>query len=224
MTVEVKSKSGAVVLQHSQANYDLTDLHAVQAYRNLTPNLQGFLRQLYQEAAPVWICDLSVHQDLDPNTREIKCGAYAFKCGKEALYAGVLEIVYQMRCTLFHGEAVGVDTEPLAYFALSLLWRGSAYVWNTLKGQKSTLPLGKFKNRIRRYLVRETQFPEGVYVVLTVCVDRGSQITTFAPAHVAGSSTPCTRSSPAGCGSTSSRTMLLAPMLLLSARCDPRRR
>lgn len=105
MTVEVKSKSGAVVLQHSQANYDLTDLHAVQAYRNLTPNLHGFLRQLYQEAAPVWICDLSVHQDLDPNTREIKCGAYAFKCGKEALYAGVLEIVYQIALHAFSWRA-----------------------------------------------------------------------------------------------------------------------
>src|ERR1039458_3582788 len=115
MTVEVKKRSGAVVLQHSQTNFDLIGLQAVPAYRTLTPNLQAFLKQLYEEAGPVWICDLSTHQDLDPNTREIKCGAYGFKCGKEALFAGVLEILYQMRCTLFHGELVPTKDAVTCY-------------------------------------------------------------------------------------------------------------
>lgn len=115
ITVEVKSKSGAVVLQHSQSNYDLTGLQTVQTYRKLTPNLQAFLKQLYEEAGPVWICDLTTHQDLDPNTREIKCGAYSLRCGKEALFAGVLEIVYQMRCTLFHGELVPTKDAVACY-------------------------------------------------------------------------------------------------------------
>ena len=94
------------MLQHSQPTFDLAGLQALPAYQQLTPNLQAFLRHLYEEAAPIWTCDLTTHQDLDPNTRDIKCGAYAFRCGKDALFAGVVEAVYQMRCTLFHGELV----------------------------------------------------------------------------------------------------------------------
>jgi hypothetical protein len=105
--VEVQGKKGAIVLHHTQQTYDLSTLQALADYqKNLTPNLQAFLRQLYEEARPSWVVDLTQYKDLDHNTREIKCGAYAFKCGKEALFAGVVEVVYLMRCTLFHGELV----------------------------------------------------------------------------------------------------------------------
>lgn len=107
MAVEVKGRTGIVVLQHAQPNFDVTGLQASPDFTSkLTPNLQAFLTQLYKEAAPRWVCDLTTHQDLDPNTREIKCGAHVFRCGREALFAGVVETIYQMRCTLFHGELV----------------------------------------------------------------------------------------------------------------------
>jgi hypothetical protein len=104
--IEVRGKTGGVVLQHSQPTFDLAALQGIQSYQKLTPNLQTFLKQLYEEAAPLWICDLIAYEDLDPNAREIKCGAYNFRCGKDALFAGVVETVYQMRCTLFHGELI----------------------------------------------------------------------------------------------------------------------
>jgi hypothetical protein len=104
MSVEVKSRANATVLQLAQPAFDLPALQANQDYRRLTPNLQAYLRQLYAEAAPNWVCDLTTYQDPDPNMREIKCGAHSFRCGKDALFAGVVETVYQMRCTLFHGE------------------------------------------------------------------------------------------------------------------------
>jgi hypothetical protein len=115
MTVEVKRKTGALVLQHTQTTFDLSGLQGVPDYRRLTPNLQAFLRQLYEQTAPWWVCDLTAHQDQDPNTREIRCGAYAFKCGKEVMFAGVVEIVYQMRCTLFHGELVPTKDAVACY-------------------------------------------------------------------------------------------------------------
>jgi hypothetical protein len=115
MTIEVKGKTGTVVLQHSQITFDLGGLQAVQDYRKLTSNLQAFLKQLYEEAAPLWVCDLTMHKDQDPNTREIKCGAYNFHCGKEALFAGVVETVYQMRCTLFHGELIPTKDAVACY-------------------------------------------------------------------------------------------------------------
>src|SRR6266403_5967294 len=104
MSIEVRRKTGTIVLQYSQLAFDLADLQANLDYRGLTPKLQAYLRQLYGDADPQWICDLTKYQDPDPNMREIKCGAHSFRCGKEALFAGVVETVYQMRCALFHGE------------------------------------------------------------------------------------------------------------------------
>ena len=103
---EVKGRNGNVLLAHSQPKFDLTGLTAIASYRALTQNLQAFLAQLYKEANPKWICDLTSFQDKDPNNREIKCGVYGFLCGKDALFAGVVETVYKLRCTLFHGELV----------------------------------------------------------------------------------------------------------------------
>lgn len=115
MSIEVKGKTEKIVLQHNQPTYDLNQLQSLPDYHKLTPNLQSFLRHLYEEAAPVWIGDLTTYQDLDPNAREIRCGAYAFKCGKDALFAGVVEIVYQMRCTLFHGELIPTKDATSCY-------------------------------------------------------------------------------------------------------------
>ena len=115
ITVEVRGKTGAVVLQHTQAIFDLPGLQVLPHYQKLTPNLQAVLRHFYEEAAPLWVCDLTAHQDDDPNTREIKCGAYSFRCGRDALFAGVVETVYQMRCTLFHGELVPTKDAVACY-------------------------------------------------------------------------------------------------------------
>lgn len=96
-----------IVLQHTQNGFDFSVIEThLDFQQKLTPNLQGFLRQLYMQASPDWIENLAVYQDLDPNTREIKCGAYPFSCGRDSLFAGVVEVLYQMRNTLFHGELV----------------------------------------------------------------------------------------------------------------------
>ena len=97
-------KKARVVLQHSQSAFDLANLEAQPAFGQLTLSQKGFLRQLYCQAAPHWFENLTTYKDQDANTREIECGAYSFNCGKDALFAGVVEVVYQMRCTLFHGE------------------------------------------------------------------------------------------------------------------------
>lgn len=105
--VEVTRKGGKVALLHTQNGFDFSVIESHSDFQqNLTANLQGFLRQLYAQAAPDWIENLSAYRDLDPNTREIKCGAYPFYCGKENLFAGTVEVLYQMRNTLFHGELV----------------------------------------------------------------------------------------------------------------------
>ncbi len=81
----------------------------------------------------------------------------------------------------FSGSAVGVDTEQLAYFALSVLWRSGVQQWQTLNQQATGVSLGVFAEPIRRYLAGESGFPPGVVVRVTVCTDRGSRLLTLGP-------------------------------------------
>jgi len=101
-----------------------------------------------------------------------------------------LPLRIESKVTTYSGSAMGIDTEPLAYYALSVLWKGSVHRWKTFQQQTSSINLGKYGEPIRRYLVGQSGFPRGVYVILTVCTDRGSQGMNFAPAKVAQSKLP----------------------------------
>jgi hypothetical protein len=87
---------------------------------------------------------------------------------------------------VFSGKAMGIDTDALAHFALGFLWKGAVYAWPSLEGQKSSVDLGAYKERIRTYLLGETGFPVGVYVAVGVCEDMGSRGFVWAPAKLSG--------------------------------------
>jgi len=87
---------------------------------------------------------------------------------------------------VFSGSDLGIDTEALAYFALSIVWRGSVNEWKTLEGQTTGVPLGPYEERVRQYLAGESGFPADVLVAVHVCTDVGSQLTTYAPERVKG--------------------------------------
>jgi hypothetical protein len=91
------------------------------------------------------------------------------------------------RTIIYSGSDMGIDTAPLAYFALSLLWRGAVHQWKTLKGQTTSVSLGEYEETIRRYLLGETDFPDDVYVAVGVCLDVGSQNSIFPPHEIRGS-------------------------------------
>src|SRR5271157_5449636 len=57
---------------------------------------------------------------------------------------------------VFSGTDVGINTEALAYFALSIAWRGSVHEWKTLEGQTTGIALGPYEERIRQYLAGES--------------------------------------------------------------------
>ena len=90
----------------------------------------------------------------------------------------------------YSGKAMGIDTEALAFYALSVLWKGSIHTWKTFEGQESTVDLGEYQEPIRRYVAGEAGFPDGVYVITTACTDRGSPGMCFAPSKVAESKFP----------------------------------
>jgi hypothetical protein len=75
---------------------------------------------------------------------------------------------------VFSATDLGIDTDKLAYFALSIVWRGSVHDWKTIEGQTTGVPLGPYEERIRQYLAGEAWFPADVLVAVHVCTDLGS--------------------------------------------------
>jgi hypothetical protein len=92
--------------------------------------------------------------------------------------------------TAYSGSAIGIDTEQLAYFALSVLWRSGVREWRTLGQQTTGVSLGAFEEPIRKYLSGEAPFPAGVGVTVQVCTDLGSRFGTFAPSATIGAPSP----------------------------------
>jgi len=82
---------------------------------------------------------------------------------------------------VYSGRRVGVDTDKLAYFALSVMWRSGVRKWETLRQQTSGIELGPYLEPIREYLVGTAGFPSGMAVLLTVATDFGSQNMVLAP-------------------------------------------
>jgi|GEM_PF-6951326 len=68
----------------------------------LPDNLRKRCRRLYEHVNPYKVRDLT-GGDEEP---AITCGTHVFRCGTEFLFAGVVEVIYLMRCSLFHGELV----------------------------------------------------------------------------------------------------------------------
>jgi hypothetical protein len=82
---------------------------------------------------------------------------------------------------VYSGALAGIETDKLAYFALSVIWRSAVRKWKTLRQQTSGISLGSDEEPIRAYLAGETGFPPNVAVLLTVCTDIGSRNMVVAP-------------------------------------------
>jgi hypothetical protein len=75
----------------------------------------------------------------------------------------------------FSGRAVGIETDKLGYFALSVVWRMAVHVWSTPFGGRTTqIQPGRFEDLIRQFLLGQTVFPNDVVVMVHVCTDRAS--------------------------------------------------
>lgn len=81
----------------------------------------------------------------------------------------------------YPGRELGIDTDKLAYFALSIAWRSAAHTWPTLNGQTTSVSLGDYYEPIRQYLLGEAGFPAGVFVAVTAASDFASRFLFLAP-------------------------------------------
>jgi hypothetical protein len=83
---------------------------------------------------------------------------------------------------VFSSERVGIDTDKLAYFAVSVVWRSGIHKWKTIGNQATSVVLAtQDEGRIRKYLLGETELPANVGVVITVCTDLASQVLVQPP-------------------------------------------
>ncbi len=79
-------------------------------------------------------------------------------------------------------EKIGIDTDKLAYYAVSVVWRAGVHIWKTI-GQQTTSVVLSPENleSMRKYLLGEAPLPDNVGVVVSVCTDRLSQLQVLFP-------------------------------------------
>ena len=92
----------------------------------------------------------------------------------------------------YNGAAIGIDTEKLSYFALSVVWRAGAYEWKNLYSDKPTysIDLGLFLEPIRQFLLGTAPFPPNIAVNVQVASDLQSQRSAYTPSWAAGARCP----------------------------------
>ena len=99
---KVINRNNIDVFRHIQTKYDLGGIETQTDFvSKLNPSQQGRLKALYRLINPRFEANL-----LSMGQSDIVCGAHCFKSTPEDLFAGIVEIIYLMRCTLFHGELV----------------------------------------------------------------------------------------------------------------------
>lgn len=69
----------------------------------------------------------------------------------------------------FAAYDVGVDAQKLAFFALSIAWKGAAFNWTLPDRTKTTLlDLGAYREAIRQFLLGKSAFPRDVASVIVM--------------------------------------------------------
>ena len=98
----VVNSTGSNVFTLTQQKYDIAELESTPTFINsLAANQQGALRAVYRKVDPNVVVDLT-----NSGKPPIQCGAHTFSSTAEDLFAGMCEVIYLMRCILFHGELV----------------------------------------------------------------------------------------------------------------------
>jgi hypothetical protein len=98
---------------------------------------------------------------------------------------------YSGNVQVYNGADIGVDTEKLAYFAISVVWRAGTYKSRNLYSNSSTysIDVGTFLEPMRQYLLGTGPFPANLSVNIQIATDFHSQHSAYTPSLAAG--TPC---------------------------------
>jgi len=97
------TQNGNNIFRFTQNKFDIQELIQYRDFSQLTSERQRKLRSLYEDINPYKPCNL-IQRDLSNGYIEI--GDYKFIDNIDSIVKGIIEILYLMRCSLFHGEIV----------------------------------------------------------------------------------------------------------------------
>jgi hypothetical protein len=83
--------------------------------------------------------------------------------------------------TVYRADDMNIDTQALAYFALSVIWRGSVHRWTLNAARLKLLDLGDHQEPIRRFLHGDELMPSNLCVKVSVATDWASQNCSMFP-------------------------------------------
>jgi hypothetical protein len=83
---------------------------------------------------------------------------------------------------IYAGSAIPeIDMEKLAYFAASVLWRGSVHDWRSGKDAVRSPKLGPYEEDFRKYLMGHGPFPPNVFFGVDIVGDKNLWPSVFVP-------------------------------------------
>jgi len=100
------------------------------------------------------------------------------------------QVAPSLGVSLYSATAMGVQWDQLAYFAMSIFWRGSVHQWTLQGGNTAFNSLGPHEPAVRAYLLGQAPFPPELTLIVTVATDWQSQGSFWTPAVVVGSAIP----------------------------------
>lgn len=108
----VTNRQGRSLLTCDHDRHDISTLESEPGLSRLNTKQLGIIRLLYQQAAPRHVVDLTKSVS---DSQVFQCGAFKFYGDRDTLFAAVVEIIYLMRCHLFHGELVPTKQANACY-------------------------------------------------------------------------------------------------------------
>jgi len=113
MKVIVKKKSdNSPVFTYAHTDYDIVHLQSFPAYQSLSHTKKEQIRTMFQELKPVRIESLIEFEKKESPINYYECDSYVLRrdathsCYSIYVVKALIEIIYQLRNVLFHGELV----------------------------------------------------------------------------------------------------------------------
>jgi hypothetical protein len=132
MEVFLKDRAGSTFFNYRHTEYDWGHLQNMPTFTGLSPVQQENTRLYFESLHPIIITD-AIETNLQEAPRNYyRCDSYIFKrdtndnfCNGRIVVKGLIEVLYQLRNILFHGELTPNETvQPVyknAYFLLKML-------------------------------------------------------------------------------------------------------
>ncbi|MDH2924282.1 hypothetical protein EV693_10184 [Nicoletella semolina] len=117
VTATIKDSKNNTILNYSHNEYDLEHLKSKREFKDLTEPRKRKIEGLLKEANPKKKISL-----LTTSEQHLKIGEYKFIDNAELIYKATVEMLYNLRNALFHGEIVpNKDTNKVYEAAYRLM-------------------------------------------------------------------------------------------------------